>query len=104
VGDASSPSGVDANVSHDRARWEMSLSIYIHIYTDIYGKKNLATTRVFFSLEADFSITICVGIIFSLLSWHFGMRSIQNRSRKNFAKYACFAYVDYQTLGHDRKN
>ena len=66
-------------------------------------KKFLATTRVFFSLEADFSITICVGIIFSLLSWRFGMRSIQNRSRKNFEKYACFAYVDYQTLGHDRK-
>jgi hypothetical protein len=33
-------------------------------------------------LEADFSITICVGIILSLLSWRFGMRSIQNRSWK----------------------
>jgi hypothetical protein len=31
------------------------------------------------------------------------MRSIQNRSRKIFEKYACFAYVDHQTLGHDRK-
>jgi hypothetical protein len=41
---------------------------------------------------------------FYLLSWRFGMRSIQNRSRKKSEKYACFAYVDHQTLGHEQKN
>jgi hypothetical protein len=65
-------------------------------------KKQIVATTRGVSLEADISINICVGMIFALLSWPFGMRSAQNRSRKDFEKYTRFAYVDYHTLGHDR--
>jgi hypothetical protein len=89
-----------ANSRNTRNRGDIYIYIYIYMLKKIFSATD---TRFFFS-RGDISITICVGILFFLLSWRFRMRSIQNRSRKNFEKYACLPYVDPQMLGHDRKN
>ena len=60
-------------------------------------------TRVFFS-GGHISIDKTVGIFFSSLSWRFRMRSIQNRARKFFEKYACFPLCRPPDVGSRPKN
>jgi hypothetical protein len=62
------------------------LRLYIIIYM---VKTKFSRPRGFVFLEADISITICVASKTGLDCFP--------------EKYACFAYVDHQTLGHDRK-
>ena len=67
-------------------------------------KKIRATDTRFFFSGGHISIDKTVGIFFSSLSWRFRMRSIQNRARKFFEKYACFPLCRPPDVGSRPKN